>query len=609
MKPSRFDDDRDSLAALEAADLAAFARRFLIILILAVLVMVTAITRAAEPAPLRLLVGASFRGRPLTFDVPVETGGPVITRFDFLISQLAFRRTDGTWIALSDWAGYVSLREGRRTLEVPRAPTGSYDRVRFAVGLDPATNQREPAQWPPGHALNPVVNGLHWGSDAGFVFLALEGFWQTRDGARRGFSHHLATDERLMTVELPLPSAADLPAEWLVTVDVATILSGVTLDERSSSTHSRRGDELADRLQTNVARAFSVAPAATDPTPAPEVARTRRLLSPEATPYRLTIPAYFPRPALPLDNPLTNEGVELGRRLFFDQRLSGNHTQSCASCHQPALAFADQHRRVSTGATGTLGTRNAMPLANLAWNAGFFWDGRARTLREQVLQPVTNPSEMHADLDTVVARLRADPAYPALFRDAFGEPVIDADRMARALEQFLLTRLAADSKFDRVLRRTAQFSAEEQRGFDLFQTESDPRRGQFGADCFHCHGGPLFRSQPFANNGLDVESKDWGRALVTGRDGDRGKFAVPSLRNVEVTAPYMHDGRFSTLEEVVAHYARGVQRSPTLDPNLAKHPGPGVPISPPDQRALVAFLRTLTDESLRSPNAAVALHP
>jgi cytochrome c peroxidase len=155
----------------------------------------------------------------------------------------------------------------------------------------------------------------------------------------------------------------------------------------------------------------------------------------------------------------------------------------------------------------------------------------------------------------------------------------------------------------------AKFSDEEQRGFELFNTEYDPYHGQFGADCFHCHGGPLFQNQSFANNGLDAQFADQGRYAVTKREGDRAKFAVPSLRNVAVTAPYMHDGRFRTLEEVVEHYCTGMKRSATLDPNLAKHPDGGVPLSAADKRALVAFLKTLTDERFLPPQIVAETKP
>ena len=165
-----------------------------------------------------------------------------------------------------------------------------------------------------------------------------------------------------------------------------------------------------------------------------------------------------------------------------------------------------------------------------------------------------------------------------------------------ALESFLLTLTSFDSRFDRAMRGEEEFTTDEKRGFELFMTERDPRRGQFGADCFHCHGGPLFQSQSFANNGLDAEPKDRGRASITGNRNDEGKFATPSLRNIALTAPYMHDGRFATLEEVIDHYGTGVKRSATLDPNLAKHREGGPHLTSEDKRALVAFLKTLTDE-------------
>jgi cytochrome c peroxidase len=206
---------------------------------------------------------------------------------------------------------------------------------------------------------------------------------------------------------------------------------------------------------------------------------------------------------------------------------------------------------------------------------------------------------MNDTLTNVISKLAATEDYAAGFAGAFGSREIDSDRMARALEQFLLTQTSHDSKFDRCLRGEAVLTEPEQRGFELFHTEYDPRRGQLGADCFHCHGGPLFQSQAFANNGLDTSFVDVGRSAVTGQAGDLGKFAVPSLRNVELTAPYMHDGRIATLEEVVEHYSTRIQRSATLDPNLAKHPAGGVPLAAADKQALVAFLRTLTDERLR----------
>jgi cytochrome c peroxidase len=211
-----------------------------------------------------------------------------------------------------------------------------------------------------------------------------------------------------------------------------------------------------------------------------------------------------------------------------------------------------------------------------------------------------NPSKTRwrcTTLTNVVAKLAdADFDYAAAFTRAFGSPEITPEKIGLALEQYVLVQTSFDSKFDRVQRGEEQFTPDEQRGFELFATEYDPRRGQYGADCFHCHGGPLFQSQGFANNGLDDVFADPGRAKVTGNTNDLGKFAVPSLRNIALTAPYMHDGRFTNLDQVIEHYATGVKRSATLDPNIAKHPDGGLPLTPADKHALVAFLETLTDE-------------
>jgi cytochrome c peroxidase len=341
------------------------------------------------------------------------------------------------------------------------------------------------------------------------------------------------------------------------------------------------------------------------------------------TPYRFELSRLFPIPDLPRDNPLIAERVTLGERLFHEARLSKDNSISCASCHDAGHAFSDS-RQYSLGVRDQAGTRNAMPLFNLAWKNAFFWDGRAPSLRAQALMPIQDHAEMDEALTNVVAKLanrnqepqNSQPdrrlltpvttkTYPALFLAAFGTPEITPEKIALALESFLLTLTSFDSKFDRALLGEIELSAAEKRGFELFMTEYDPRREQFGADCFHCHGGPLFQSQTFANNGLDSNFPDPGRAKITGRESDRGKFSTPSLRNVALTAPYMHDGRFKTLEETVEHYATGLQRSATLDPNLAKHPDGGVPLSEADKRALVAFLRTLTDARF-APFAAAA---
>jgi cytochrome c peroxidase len=544
-----------------------------------------------------------------------------------------------------------------------------------------------PARLAGERATGERVNALNTGlaatglSHPSPTFAGSAGVQPARAGApQAGFSWHLATERQLMRVELPVVFAVrSEPLTVPVSFDLAVVMDGLTLSPDTSSTHSREGDELADWLRGNVERAFAAGRAggtqsaavvvkATSPSPRDEAAgrgQGRGEPNPNAantsspplrggegeksvanpaklvgTPYRFTYAAHFPKPALPLDNPLTEEGVALGRRLFNDPLLSKGEKQSCASCHQMDGGTVDAGRAFSLGVDGLEGKRNAMPLYNLAWKSEFFWDGRAKSLRQQALMPIQDELEMHETLPNVVEKLKrtgssrreeastsqsaignrqsainqslltsAATSYGEMFTRAFGTPDITAERVGLALEQFLLTVTAFDSKFDRVVRGEATFTVLEQRGFELFHTENDPRRGQFGADCFHCHGGPLFQNVAFANNGLEREPKDLGRFLVTGRAGDKGKFSVPSLRNVELTAPYMHDGRHHTLEEAVFHYVRGVQRSETLDPNLAKHRPGGIHLPPPDLHALVAFLKTLTDESLRPARRSAGVGP
>lgn len=316
--------------------------------------------------------------------------------------------------------------------------------------------------------------------------------------------------------------------------------------------------------------------------------------TPGPTPRPWLTPAGWTAPALPPDNPLTQEGVELGRLLFADRRLSARHRQNCLNCHRESLAFADGGA-FSTGADGIQGTRSSPPIFNQAWHPAFSWDGKQPRLRDQARAAIINPTEMHADPATVEADLRRDEKMRARFAAAFGSPEITLDRVGLALEQFMLTHLAADSRFDRAARGEEKLNPEEQRGRELFFTEHDPARGRLGAGCFQCHGAERFSDFAYRNNGLDRTFADPGRAGVTGRDEDLGKFKTPSLRNIDLTAPYMHDGRFGTLARVVAHYAGGVRPSPTLDPVLAAQPAGGLTLSDEDQRALVAFLKTLTE--------------
>jgi cytochrome c peroxidase len=229
----------------------------------------------------------------------------------------------------------------------------------------------------------------------------------------------------------------------------------------------------------------------------------------------------------------------------------------------------------------------------MAWHDGFFWDGRAKTLRQQVLMPVQDKVEMHETLGNVTAKLEKDAGMQAAFAKAFGSAGVTSDRMARALEQFILTQISQNSKFDRAARKVATLTPEEARGLQLFTTEFDPARGLRGADCFHCHGGTLFDNHKFTNNGLVLAADDVGRMAVTGVEGDRGKFKTPSLRNIALTAPYMHDGSLATLEEVIDHYAQGGRfpGNPRKDRLLT-----GFALTPRNRADLVEFLKSLTDE-------------
>lgn len=318
------------------------------------------------------------------------------------------------------------------------------------------------------------------------------------------------------------------------------------------------------------------------------------------TAYTLEVPYFFSTPQIPPNNPLTVEGIELGRHLFWEKRLSKNNTVSCGSCHFPDAAFSDNNP-FSVGLYGELTSRNSMALANMAWNTDFFWDGRAPTLEEQLFEPVRNPIEMDLSWPEAELIIGEIPDYQEMFSAAFGSPCVDSVRISMAMAQFIRTMISARSKFDRAYRYGEEpLSASELRGLELFLGEGgDPNifpGGQNGGDCFHCHGGGLiqFTNFQFHNNGIDSVFTDLGRGGVTGNWFEEGHFKTPTLRNIELTAPYMHDGRFNTLHEVVEHYNSGGHDSPTLDP-LMKFQGVGLGLSPQDIDDLVNFLESLTD--------------
>lgn len=304
----------------------------------------------------------------------------------------------------------------------------------------------------------------------------------------------------------------------------------------------------------------------------------------------LPIPPGWPAPRYDLrKNPLTKEGFLLGRKLFYDERLSADSTISCAGCHQQFGAFATYEHALSHGIDNTLTTRNAPALQNLAWQKEYMWDGGINHLDLQPLAPLTAKNEMGETIADVLNRLRRDTAYPRLFRQAFGDTLINSQRLTKALSQFLIMLVSADSKYDRVMRGKDSFSLPEKLGYAIFQKK-----------CSSCHREPLFTDLSYRNTGLPVDNmlNDYGRMRITGDPKDSLKFKVPSLRNVAITRPYGHDGRFFTLLNVFEHYRRNMVVSPLTD-SLLQH---RLPLSNFEIGQLTAFLYTLTDTGfLKNP--------
>lgn len=290
------------------------------------------------------------------------------------------------------------------------------------------------------------------------------------------------------------------------------------------------------------------------------------------SPYQLAIPSNFPEIIIPADNPMTVEGVQLGRRLYYDSILSSNGL-SCSSCHNQQYAF-------------TLPTVASMSHTNLAWSNSFLWNGKVSGVLEDIMM-----FEVEEFFHTDISKLNNHSDYPALFKKAFGTEQITSKEAAYALAQFVRTLISGNSKFDKFLRHETQLNSAELNGYVIFSTEK--------GDCFHCHSISLFADNNFHNIGLDsvFSGVNAGRYNVTGNPNDMGKFKTPTLRNTELTAPYMHDRRFQTLDEVVEHYNSGVLHSATLDPIMTK-PGKefGLQLTAQEKADLIAFLKTLTDK-------------
>lgn len=305
----------------------------------------------------------------------------------------------------------------------------------------------------------------------------------------------------------------------------------------------------------------------------------------------IRVPANFPAPTLNPDNPMSREGVALGRLLFYDKRLSGNRQVSCATCHDPAKSFSDGIALTSAGVAGTPLLRHSPALINLAWaNTGLFWDGGSTNLESQAIAPLLAEDEMHLDLIEMVNRLEADPDYVARFRSVFNDGVRPGYVMM-ALAQFQRTLVSADSRYDHYVRGEAggHLSSQEQRGLELVSK-----------NCQTCHSTDLFTDFQFHNNGLDAEFPEaphdgvyTGRYRISYDRKDLGAYKTPTLRNLTLTAPYMHDGRFATLEQVIEHYSGNIRQSASLSDKI---PARGFGFTSQEKEDILAFLKTLTDE-------------
>lgn len=301
------------------------------------------------------------------------------------------------------------------------------------------------------------------------------------------------------------------------------------------------------------------------------------------TPIYLDIPKNWPIPKYNFkSNPLTEQGFQLGRTLFYDPILSRDNTISCSSCHLQQTGFAHVDHELSHGIDGQIGNRNALTLQNLAWSKNFMWDGGVNHLEMQAIGPITSPSEMDETVKNVIFKLQKSSKYQDLFQKAFGTTKITGQLMLKSLSQFVVALVSCNSKYDKMIRNEVQFTQIEQNGYNLFKK-----------NCASCHQEPLFTSDQFENNGLEVDAtlNDFGRMKITQKATDSLKFKVPTLRNIQFTFPYMHDGRFKTLNEVTKHYSSKIVQSKTLANQLKGD----MQLSDANRIELIAFLKTLTD--------------
>jgi hypothetical protein len=480
-----------------------------------------AAAEAEETHDLSIEIRHLWNGEPLR--VP---SGPVVnsagetlsvTRLAYLLSNpyLQTRATPDAqwrWIHQGNWQAHVEAASTGDII-LKGLPAGVYSQLKFNIGLDEELNHSDPSQYGPDHPLNTIRNKLHWTWAQGYIFFAMEGhLLNSLEGRQDGFSYHIGNDELLMNIQVPLMMELREDTTLILDFHIDRLFTGeppVTIATQTS-THSRPGDSLAERFARGIEK--SMTKGNIHPTPGKEDRAPDTSVDRVGTPYPFKTRKGFPLPRLPLDYPLTEERVALGKQLFTETLLSKSNTLSCASCHHSENAFTDP-RQFSIGEEERTGRRNAMPVVNMAWKSSFFWDGRSPTLRDQALVPIEDHNELDETLDNVVRKLASTPGYPALFASAFGDETITAERLGIAIEQFILTLTSLDSKFDQAVRGTTELTELEKRGLELFFTEYDPRRGLYGADCFHCHGGPFFSDFSFHNNGLTSASITMGWSL------------------------------------------------------------------------------------------------
>lgn len=296
------------------------------------------------------------------------------------------------------------------------------------------------------------------------------------------------------------------------------------------------------------------------------------------------VPHYFPSPLYAFEkNPIDSNKIQLGRALFYDPILSKDHTISCASCHSPYHAFAHTDHDLSHGINDQIGTRNAPALFNLAWQKSFMWDGAIHHLDMQALAPISHPREMDENIDQVVKKLQASDLYPKLFYQSFQDSIISGAHLLKALAQFQLSLISSTSKYDEVKSGKATFTEQEKKGYQIFKNH-----------CNSCHQEPLFSTYEFANNGLPIDSSlmDYGKGMISKESSDSLLFKIPTLRNLSFTFPYMHDGRFKKLNQVINHYTQEKKITPNLALSLEKP----LAISSNEKVDLIAFLLTLDDK-------------